>query len=309
MADSPPIGVRFNRFWSGFDAQEFFIPLLAHALGVPTGVTLDRRAQVSVDSVFSTRVQRLFARAGFKPSLRISPSQPTALRLWFSGENVRPPATGYDLTLSFDLDDYGGLNQYLPLILLGLDWFPTDSSRETVDFQRAGISLRPSDVHLPREHSLAGRPGFVCAFIGRWEPTRYRAIEALSRYGDVDVFGRAVGRPIRSKFEVARKYKFMLCFENDRYPGYVTEKALEAYACGCVPLWWGEDAAGLLNSEALINAADFASLASFAECVRDLAGSPMALDAMARRSLFRSPPTLKPTLLAIAAAAHRKGLP
>lgn len=34
-------------------------------------------------------------------------------RVWYSGENLRPPV-GFDLTLSFDLDDYERSNMYAP---------------------------------------------------------------------------------------------------------------------------------------------------------------------------------------------------
>lgn len=36
-------------------------------------------------------------------------------------------------------------------------------------------------------------------------------------------------------------YKFMLCFENSSAPGYVTEKALQAYLAGTIPIYWGHD--------------------------------------------------------------------
>ena len=45
----------------------------------------------------------------------------------------------------------------------------------------------------------------------------------------------------RSYDAVARNYRYFLCFENDLYPGYVTEKPIEAWASGSVPLWRGID--------------------------------------------------------------------
>ena len=48
-----------------------------------------------------------------------------------------------------------------------------------------------------------------------------------------------------------------MCFENDLYPGYVTEKPIEAYLSGAIPLYWGLDARGYLNPKAVINLNDF----------------------------------------------------
>jgi hypothetical protein len=40
-----------------------------------------------------------------------------------------------------------------------------------------------------------------------------------------------------------RKYKFMICFENSSSPYYLTEKLLNAYLGGTVPIYWGADKA------------------------------------------------------------------
>lgn len=37
-----------------------------------------------------------------------------------------------------------------------------------------------------------------------------------------------------------RRAKFGLAFENESYPGYCTEKLLQARAAGCVPIYWGD---------------------------------------------------------------------
>lgn len=36
-----------------------------------------------------------------------------------------------------------------------------------------------------------------------------------------------------------QKYKFVICFENCKKPTYVTEKILNAYVAGCIPIYWG----------------------------------------------------------------------
>jgi len=152
--------------------------------------------------------------------------------------------------------------------------------------------LRPSDVVNGRIGNVNERPNFVCAFVGNAEPVRIRAIQALQTIGRVDVFGAAVGLPVPHKYEIARDYRFMLCFENDLYPGYVTEKALEAYECGCIPLWRGLDAANVLNAGAVINAANFQSLKDFANYVQAVDSSPKRKEAYSREPLFTTQPDL-----------------
>lgn len=127
-----------------------------------------------------------------------------------------------------------------------------------------------------------------------------QALKALSDYRKVDVYGQAVGRPVPSKWAIARDYRFMFCFENATIPGYVTEKPLHAWLAGCLPLWRGNDAAGLINPLSLVNAAEFLSVTDFVEFVSILDQDDAAMQNMYEQPLFRSEPTLQPLRLAIA---------
>lgn len=187
--------------------------------------------------------------------------------VWFTGENVRPPAGAWDGYLSFDTDPLGGLNAYLPLWfysagVFGAPWSPFTTRMPS--WQQMLESREPG----------APRPNFACAFINNPEPMRMHAIRTLSRVGPVDVFGSAAGRPVPDKAALAREYRFVLCFENDVYPGYVTEKPFEAWAAGAVPLWRGSDPAGYVNPHAVLNADEATSLEEFAEEVAQVDADP-----------------------------------
>ena len=86
----------------------------------------------------------------------------------------------------------------------------------------------------------------------------------------------------------------MLCFENDVYPGYVTEKPFEAWATGAVPLWRGSDPAGYLNPSAILNEVDFPDLAAFAEDVSNVNADSAAWAAIASEPILTREPDLEP---------------
>lgn len=44
---------------------------------------------------------------------------------------------------------------------------------------------------------------------------------------------------VASKKSVLGKYRFSICYENSRVPGYVTEKIFDSMFAGCVPVYWG----------------------------------------------------------------------
>jgi hypothetical protein len=79
-------------------------------------------------------------------------------------------------------------------------------------------------------------------------------------------------RPLRkSKFDLLKDYKFSLCPENSIYDGYVTEKLLDAYAGGTVPLYSGDVSVDRdFNIEAFWNYQDEKDMDKFVEIVSSL---------------------------------------
>jgi hypothetical protein len=160
--------------------------------------------------------------------------------VWYTPENLRPPLDeNFNLFLSHDLDHFDGRNVYLPFWItkLGIDF---DTAEEA-----QALFLKARNI------KAENRSG-VCAVISNPEPIRMAFISELRKHLQVDVYG-AFGIPIRSKTEVLPKYLFNVCFENDSYPGYVTEKVFEAWNNGCIPIWRGIDGGDFLNKKAIIN--------------------------------------------------------
>ena len=269
--------VRFSRFWKGFKPEDSFFVRALNYLGHETTIVRSRRRPVDLEfvSVFPGSTELLFRKilSFTKPSprglsevalrntsndLRVSNSQKL---IWYTGENIRVPADA-ECSFSYDQDDFHGTNVYFPLWYSSLNWF----GEKEFNF-RAGVDVRASDLIEPRKLSKIPDK-FACAFIGNPHPLRTRAAAELARYGTVDLFGKSVGKPIKYKSSIATDYKFMVCFENDLYPGYVTEKLLDAYVSGCVPLYWGDlGSETSINRDCFINLKDFNSLQEFAQYV------------------------------------------
>ena len=253
-------------------------------------VPLSRKIRLDAQRVISRRLPR--ASKGMDSRWTSSNPRPNGKarhHVWFTGENVRPPSGGWDGFLSYDTDPLNGLNAYLPLWWFNVGLLGEPHSIFTTRMPTWQEMLKARD-HAP------WRPKFACAFINNPEPMRMHAIQALREVGDVDVFGAAVGRPVPDKASVAKDYRFVLCFENDIYPGYVTEKPFDAWATGAVPLWRGLDPGGYLNPQAMINAAMHPDLTSFTEVVRRVDGSAESWARMASRPILAKEPDLGPVL-------------
>jgi hypothetical protein len=281
--------------------------LIEAATHQPVEVVTDTKATVDLEmvSVHATELSRLSRTLtsvapgkGYRGRLRQrerwnavyrEPTGRSRRSVWFTGDNIRPPGGPWDGYLSFDLDPLEGRNAYFP------HWFEYVGLLGSHRMSYSGLDL--TVVGLMTSRAERPRPtGFACTFIGNPTPTRLHAIDALSKVGKVEVFGNSVGRGVPSKVEVAKDFRYVMCFENDLYPGYVTEKPFEAWATGAVPLWWGSDPAGYVNPAAIMNAADYDSLADFASAVADLDRESGGWEERSSRPILLRAPDIDPAV-------------
>jgi hypothetical protein len=160
--------------------------------------------------------------------------------MWYTSENRRPPLDQkWNAFLSHDIDHFDGRNIYLPI------W----STRLGANLAAAN---KVQQIMLNSREVKAVPPFFACAVISNPEPIRMAFIMELQQIGKVDIYG-AFGLPLASKREMISRYRFNICFENDAYPGYVTEKPFEAWQASSIPIWRGEDRGRYLNPLSIIN--------------------------------------------------------
>ena len=231
------------------------------------------------------------------------PSGSGRVKVFYTGENERPPEGRWDAYLSFDMHSFDGRNAYLPL------WWITSSDLLIPTISPyLGKPITIDQMLNPRISDLTNRKKFCVAFIGKAYPFRMHAISAISKVGKVDVYG-GIARETRrtraeEKYEIAQDYKFVFAFENDLYPGYVTEKVPEAWATGAVPLYWGSDPAKLLNQESFINLANFPTLEDFVEKIREVNENDQLWHNIASQPLLQYRPSLDHVIHVLRAACQ-----
>ena len=198
-------------------------------------------------------------------------------RIWYGPENLRPPyQEGLEGTLSFDQDTLSGFNAYCP------NWYELAGIVRPYFNPRVGLSINAEQLLESRKLERI-KTKFACAFIGKSDQMRFRAIHELRKIDEVDVFGPLVGKPIVSKTEIAKEYRYILCFENDLYPGYVTEKPMEAYLAQAVPLYWGRlGDSSVINDGCLINLDEFDSMANWVDYIA-------SIDDSSYRGIYQQP--------------------
>lgn len=258
--------IRYVDFWPGFNAENsIFTQVTRKYVDPNVEIVSDSSTLVDLQfhSVFcfSSRNQKLFlklkstlrekSREDYLSRLlnahRIDGKYPSRKKIWYTGENRRPPINHFSATISFEPTDKIKNNLYFPYWMTRLDW----------GFSQSQYEIMPKIENLMSERRFKSKFLGACVFSSGIDPIRERIIEATERSLRVDKFGTRYGLRVPSKLEVSEQYLYQICTENDIYPGYVTEKLPEAWSAGNIPIWAGLQSIPYFNSEAFL---DFTNL-------------------------------------------------
>lgn len=226
--------VKFEDFWGGFDG-DFFIWILNEA-GYNVKVSDD--PDLLIYSVFGKNHERYACK-----------------KLFFTGENIRPPAGEYALSFDFSNDPK---HYRFPLYAYQRwSWAKEGGNLgKTLNLNLDSI-LQPK---LSKEELFKKKTKF-CAFIQGNPSCQHRNhfFTALNSRKKVDSAGTLFNNTgfvinWENKLEFVHDYKFMIAFENSSYPGYVTEKIFEPMLMGTIPLYWGSSTVNTeFNEKSFVN--------------------------------------------------------
>lgn len=206
---------------------------------------------------------------------------------------------------SFTHDEDTETNAYFPCYYSWIDWF-NEPGRRYPDFMIPPIYLtNPVPCVRPRRKSFtafwSARGPFRDLF-----PDRLASMGlAVEKYGEL--FGPRYTRS-KIKWKCLLETKYNLAFENRLYPGYHTEKVVEAKAAGTIPIYYGDLGMKNLNSEACLNIAKYDYLDEALDAVADLVHDERVQRTITETSLFINPPTIDTVLAQVERGLLRVGL-
>ena len=263
-------------FWDGAFDGDFFEFFFNVALGGIEYTNNPHEADVIISSVFGN--------ARFDSSKTIM----------YIGENMRPSYAGYDYSLSFDYDTYGGRNFRLPLWYARLAWPGFEQKQRQVGANNHGYEqlIDIKSLMLPRKLDMSIKSKFCAMIAGNPESLRINMFNSISQYKAVEGYGNMFGNSLRrSKFTVLPEYKFCLCPENSVYDGYVTEKLVDAYAGLTVPIYSGDTDVDF-NAHALLNYQRLRDMTEFVKLIADVDSSEDLYKTMFEQPLLKKEPKL-----------------
>lgn len=231
----PRIRINFVDFWDNFvPSESLFYQLLAERYEIELSTTPDY----------------LFCSVFGDEHLKYD-----CVKIFYTGENQFPDFNLYDYAIGFERLDFGDRYFRLPIYYL----YDTDFAA----------------MQMKHEiESLDGKAKF-CSFVysnNNASPHREQFLDRLNEYKTVSSGGRYrnnVGGPVADKLQFQLNHKFSIAFENSSYPGYCTEKLVQAFAARTIPIYWGDPQVGeSFNEDAFINCHRYTSWNEIVEEVK-----------------------------------------
>lgn len=199
------------------------------------------------------------------------------LKIFYTGENRRFYNYQCHYGITFDhIDDDRHFR--LPLYILNIHYLKKRHNISVLDeWKHRANSM---DTHKDNDREFCGyvqaNPNCVKRNEFFQKLNEYKKIDSAGPHFNNTGFVLPRGEDgILKKLEFLRKKKFTLAFENGSYPGYATEKLLEAWLAGTVPIYWGSPTVALdFNPKAFINWHDFSDDNQFLEYIKLVDTSP-----------------------------------
>jgi hypothetical protein len=256
------IKLSFTNFWGGFNPTKNFFYLSIKQFA-QVEITNPQDADVIIFSCYDS------PNPYQRNQVYTNPTQyPGKIKIFYTGENLRPDYSNLDYALSFDFGD-NNKNIRLPLWMLYIDWF------NMVDYEAPKFTVSLNEIENNKFYNTL-KTKFCSIVYNHHSPYRDDIVLELSKYKPVDVYGSKygnVGHGEDKKLEIISNYKFNLCLENSLHPGYYTEKLFHAKTAGCVPIYWADE-----NASKDFNSKSFINLFDFNHNVRDLCEYVIELD-------------------------------
>lgn len=181
-------------------------------------------------------------------------------KIFFTGENCRPINYDCDYAITFD-------HITAPWHFRLPSWAIVPKSYERY----------PLD-HILKAHTLNIQKTKFCTFIHRngGNVLRNSVFHHLNQYKKVDSVGPlfnnmgfTIGSDYIDKLEFIKDYKFVFAFENSSYPGYATEKIIDAFFVNSIPIYWGSETIEEdFNKDSFINANKFNTIQDLIDYIK-----------------------------------------
>lgn len=173
------------------------------------------------------------------------------IRIYYTPENKKTDFSACDFSISFEF--LNKPNHYrLPFYAYRI---------------LEGNLLEKLKTNLTRDQAtkLWYEKGKFCSMVvsnskAKFRLNFYRKLNNIKKVDSGGTILNNIGGRVHDKMKFIDNYKFNLVFENESYPGYLTEKLVDALVVNSIPLYWGDPLVNEdFNPNRFINLNEFTS--------------------------------------------------
>lgn len=221
------IKINFVDFWDSFNYQNFYIYKI-----------LSKKYDVEI----SDNPDYIFYSSHGYEHLKYN-----CIRIFFTIENIRPNFNHCDYAIGFDYINFEDRYLRCPIYLLFDNYLELFKIAENKHLNKENFRIRKKFCNMVCSNGLNSE--------------RIKFYKLLNEFKQTDSGGRLlnnVGGPVKSKLDFQKQYKFSIAFENSSSKGYTTEKIIDCFASGGIPIYWGDTLIqNIFNEKAFINGNNF----------------------------------------------------
>lgn len=220
------------------------------------------------------------------------------VRILYTGENHAIDLNRYDYCLTHEYEENDRCMRF-PYWVRSIMFNP-----------EAQAYLRGERPKVTPEELLEKQTEF-CSFVcrnakGRERNALVRKLNKVRKVNCAGPFMNNVGyllpRDPAVKHEYQRKHCFSMAYENEAAPGYQTEKIIDAFISGSIPIYWGNpQVADEFVPASFVHARDFSSHDELIKYLLELADDPKRRAAMINSPILQDPGVIDKTLVALEA--------
>ena len=119
---------------------------------------------------------------------------------------------------------------------------------------------------------------------------RMNFINELNKYKKIDMGGRAfnnIGKIVDDKIQFLSSYKFSLAMENSEGDGYITEKIIDSFISGTIPIYYGDYMVDeYINPKSFILIKGEKDIPKKIEYIKKIDGNDMLYHKILRENIF-----------------------
>lgn len=122
-----------------------------------------------------------------------------------------------------------------------------DRYLKSPDFVSVLNKIKNFDIQKIRKEAIKNNNKKFCAAVISSNKTseyfRFNFINQLNKYKKIDMGGKAfnnVGGRVKDKIRFLSSYKFSFSMENTKGDGYITEKIIDSFLAGTIPIYYGD---------------------------------------------------------------------